>query len=132
MKDKMDTAKKIMLVDDDPNIIDILTIRLKKVGFDVVSCSAGLDVLNKVLSEQPDLIILDVMLPQLDGYRICRMLKFDDRYEHIPIIMLTAKAEKKSKEIGLETGADRYITKPFDIDQLVKEIEAVLKEKEKA
>lgn len=69
------------------------------------------------------------MLFHLDGYHICKMLKFDNRYEYIPIIMLTAKADKKSMEVGLEAGADKYVTKPFDIDLLMKDIEELLKRK---
>ena len=131
MSNEIQASKKILIVDDDLNTVDILTVRLKKIGVAVISTGSGLDALDIVSKEKPDLIILDIMLPQIDGYRICRMLKFDDRYEHIPIIILTARAEKKSREIGLEIGADRYITKPFDMEQLTQDIQGLLKEREK-
>jgi len=82
--------------------------------------------LHQARRETPDLILLDVMLPKLDGYKVCRLLKFDERYKHIPILMLTAKTQEKDKTVGKETGANEYITKPFDLDQLVEKIKSYL------
>jgi len=74
----------------------------------------------------PDLIILDLMLPKLDGYKVCRLLKFDEKYKHIPILMLTAKTQEKDKTLGMETGANEYITKPFEMDYLMEKVKAYL------
>jgi DNA-binding response OmpR family regulator len=95
-------------------------------GFQVLVSYNGEDALNQARKENPDLILLDVMLPKLDGYKVCRLLKFDERYKHIPILMLTAKTQEKDKLTGVETGADEYITKPFDIDQLMEKVKAYL------
>ena len=82
--------------------------------------------MNQARKENPDMILLDLMLPKLDGYKVCRLLKFDERYKHIPILMLTAKTQEKDKVIGMETGADEYITKPFDMDYLMKKVKEYL------
>jgi DNA-binding response OmpR family regulator len=95
-------------------------------GFNVLVSYNGEDALNQARKEKPDLILLDLMLPKLDGYKVCRLLKFDERYKHIPILMLTAKTQEKDKILGKETGADEYITKPFDIDELMKKVKTYL------
>jgi DNA-binding response OmpR family regulator len=82
--------------------------------------------LNQARREIPDLILLDLMLPKLDGYKVCRLLKFDERYKHIPILMLTAKTQEKDKILGMETGADEYFTKPFEMDHLLQKVKAYL------
>jgi DNA-binding response OmpR family regulator len=82
--------------------------------------------LSQARKEKPDLIILDLMLPKLDGYKVCRLLKFDERYKHIPILMLTAKTQEKDKILGKETGADEYITKPFEMDYLMEKVKSYL------
>jgi DNA-binding response OmpR family regulator len=96
-------------------------------GWDVLVAHNGEEGLNQARKENPDLILLDLMLPKLDGYKVCRLLKFDERYKHIPILMLTAKTQEKDKIIGKETGADEYITKPFDMDELIKKVKNYLK-----
>ena len=83
--------------------------------------------LNKAKNENPDLIILDLMLPKMNGYKIARLLKFDQKYKNIPIIMLTAKAQESDKKLGFQTGADEYMTKPFEFDELLSTIERHLK-----
>jgi DNA-binding response OmpR family regulator len=95
-------------------------------GFQVLAAYNGEEGLNQARSENPDLILLDLMLPKLDGYKVCRLLKFDERYKHIPIFMLTAKTQEKDKILGKETGADEYLTKPFDIDELIAKIKSNL------
>jgi DNA-binding response OmpR family regulator len=95
-------------------------------GFDVLVSYNGEDALNQARKEKPDLIILDLMLPKLDGYKVCRLLKFDEKYKHIPILMLTAKTQEKDKILGMETGADDYITKPFEMDYLMEKVKAHL------
>ncbi len=100
---------------------------LEMEGFEVLVSYNGVDALDQGRKECPDLILLDLMLPKLDGYKVCRLLKFDERYKHIPILMLTAKTQEKDVLLGIETGADDYITKPFDIDKLIKKVKNFLK-----
>jgi DNA-binding response OmpR family regulator len=118
--------KKILVVDDEVDLVETLRFPLEMEGFNVLVSYNGEDALNQARKENPDLILLDLMLPKLDGYKVCRLLKFDERYKHIPILMLTAKTQEKDKLLGKETGADEYITKPFDIDELMKKIKSYL------
>jgi DNA-binding response OmpR family regulator len=119
-------TKKILVVDDEVDLVETLRFPLEMEGFQVLVSYNGEDALNQARKENPDLVLLDVMLPKLDGYKVCRLLKFDERYKHIPILMLTAKTQEKDKLTGVETGADEYITKPFDIDQLMEKVKAYL------
>ncbi len=118
--------KKILIVDDEVDLVDTVRFPLEIEGYGVLVAYNGEDALNLARKENPDLILLDLMLPKLDGYKVCRLLKFDERYKHIPILMLTAKAQEKDKVIGMETGADEYITKPFDVDYLMKKVKQYL------
>jgi DNA-binding response OmpR family regulator len=118
--------KKILVVDDEADLVETLRFPLEMEGFNVLVSYNGEDALSQARKENPDLILLDLMLPKLDGYKVCRLLKFDERYKHIPILMLTAKTQEKDKLLGKETGANEYITKPFDIDELMKKVKAYL------
>ena len=118
--------KKILVVDDEVDLVETVRFPLEMEGFDVLVSYNGEDALNQARKENPDLIILDLMLPKLDGYKVCRLLKFDERYKHIPILMLTAKIQEKDKTLGMETGADEYITKPFEMDYLMEKVKAYL------
>ena len=118
--------KKILVVDDEVDLVKTVQFSLELEGYKVLVSYNGEDALNQARKENPDLIILDLMLPKLDGYKVCRLLKFDERYKHIPILMLTAKTQEKDKVLGIETGADEYITKPFDMDELMEKIKAYL------
>ncbi|MCG8605876.1 response regulator [bacterium] len=104
-------SKKILIIEDYVNIVEILTMRLHAMGFDVISASDGQTGLSLARREKPDLIILDVMLPKMNGYKICRLLKFDSKYKQIPIIMLTSRESPEHEEIGRGTGADAYVYK---------------------
>jgi two-component system alkaline phosphatase synthesis response regulator PhoP len=117
---------KILIVDDEVDLVETLRFPLEMEGYNVLVSYNGEDALNQARKENPDLILLDLMLPKLDGYKVCRLLKFDERYKHIPILMLTAKTQQKDKLMGQETGADEYITKPFEIDELMKKIKTYL------
>jgi two-component system, OmpR family, alkaline phosphatase synthesis response regulator PhoP len=119
--------KKILIVDDEADLVETVRFPLEMEGFDVLVSYNGEDALNKARKESPDLILLDLMLPKLDGYRVCRLLKFDARYKHIPILMLTAKTQEKDKVLGMETGANEYITKPFDLEMLLEKVKGYLK-----
>lgn len=116
--------EKILVVDDDKNICDLLRMYLEKEGYAVVMAHNGIDAVNAFNAENPDLILLDIMLPQLDGWQVCREVR---KTSEVPIIMLTAKDEVFDKVLGLELGADDYVTKPFDTKEIVARIKAVLR-----
>jgi DNA-binding response OmpR family regulator len=118
--------KTILIVDDEVDLVETVRFPLEMEGYRVLVSYNGEDALNQARKENPDLILLDLMLPKLDGYKVCRLLKFDDRYKHIPILMLTAKTQEKDKILGMETGANEYITKPFEMDDLLKKVKAYL------
>lgn len=118
--------QKILVVDDEKNISDILAFNLKKEGYDVVTANNGKDGLEKVFSENPDLILLDVMMPEMDGFEVCKKVR---EKLNTPIIMLTARAEELDKVLGLELGADDYVTKPFGIRELIARVKANLRKK---
>ena len=119
-------SKKVLIVDDEVDLVETVRFPLEMEGYHVLVSYNGEDSLNQARKENPDLILLDLMLPKLDGYKVCRLLKFDDRYKHIPILMLTAKTQEKDKALGIETGANEYITKPFEMDDLLKKVKAYL------
>jgi DNA-binding response OmpR family regulator len=119
-------SKKILIVDDEADLVETVRFPLEMEGYRVLVSYNGEDALNLARKENPDLILLDLMLPKLDGYKVCRLLKFDDRYKHIPILMLTAKTQEKDKALGIETGANEYITKPFEMDDLLKKVKVYL------
>lgn len=119
-------SKKILIVDDEPDVASLLNLMLKSKGYETIIAGDGQEALEKARHEKPDLIVLDIMLPRLDGYKVARMLKFDEKFSHIPIIMVTAKIQEKDKKTGLEMGADAYITKPFDTAMLLEKINEVL------
>lgn len=120
-------AKKIMIVDDEPDIVELVSYNLKKEGFDVSSASDGEEALNKIRVGNYDLVILDLMLPGVQGTEICRILRNDPATQRVPVIMLTAKGEEIDRIVGLEIGADDYITKPFSPRELAARIRAVLR-----
>ena len=119
--------KKILLVDDERDLVETVTYRLEASGYEVHPAYDGQEGLDKARKEKPDLIILDLMLPKMDGYKMCRMLKFDEKYKKIPIIMFTARAQESDIEMGMEVGADAYITKPFEPQALLAKIQELLK-----
>jgi DNA-binding response OmpR family regulator len=119
--------KLIAIVDDEPDIIELVSINLKKAGFKVEEFPDSESFFKSLHVEIPDLIILDLMLPDTDGLEVCKLLKNKDEYASIPIIMLTARAEETEKILGLELGADDYVTKPFSPRELVARVKAVLR-----
>ncbi|MBN2058652.1 MAG: response regulator [Candidatus Saganbacteria bacterium] len=124
-------SKRILIVDDEPDVASLLTLLLKSQGYEVVSAGDGQEALEKARTGHPDLLLLDIMLPKLDGYKVARMLKFDENFRHIPIIMLTAKIQEKDKNMGMEMGADAYISKPFNTPALLELIKDTLAKKKK-
>lgn len=122
----MSDNKKILVVDDEQVTLKLLSIRLGINGFDVITASDGAAGLERARKEKPDLIVLDLMLPNINGFEVCRMLKFDDRYKNIPIIILSALHDQKERDRAVECGADAYFIKPFDLDLLLSKIRNLL------
>ena len=120
--------KKILIVDDEQDIVESLKFVLEANDFLCYCAYNGEDGLKLAKEIIPDLMILDVMMPKINGYKISRLLKFDKKYRDIPIFMVTARTQDEDKLIGEETGADEYITKPFEINELVKRVKKYLKE----
>jgi two-component system alkaline phosphatase synthesis response regulator PhoP len=119
--------EKILIVEDEKDIVKMIEYNLKKEGFKVIDARDGEDALDLAVREYPNLILLDLMLPGIDGLEVCKSLKKESKTSSIPIIMLTAKAQESDKIIGLELGADDYITKPFSPRELIARIKAVLR-----
>ena len=118
--------QRILLVDDEPSIVKMVGKRLEVEGFDVLTAGDGQEGLRRAQADAPDVIILDLMLPKLNGYEVCTMLKQDTRYQNIPIVMFSAKAQDKDEKLGLECGADGYIRKPFKAQELLEKIRSLL------
>lgn len=116
--------KKVLIVDDEKNIVDIIAFNLKKEGYQVLTAFDGEEGVKKTFEENPDLILLDIMMPKMDGYEACRKIR---EKKHTPIIMLTARAEEVDKVLGLEMGADDYVTKPFGVRELMARVKANLR-----
>jgi DNA-binding response OmpR family regulator len=120
------SSKKILIVDDEVQLVEMVKLRLEANGYSVITACDGQEGLDKARIEKPDLIILDLMLPKIDGYKVCRMLKFDEKYKNIPIILFTARAQQEDEKLGKEVGADAYITKPFEPQVLLDKIKALI------
>ena len=116
--------RKILIVDDEKNIVDIIAFNLKKEGYQVITAADGEEGVKKALEENPDLILLDIMMPKMDGYEACKKIR---EKKSTPIIMLTARAEELDKVLGLELGADDYVTKPFGVRELMARVKANLR-----
>jgi DNA-binding response OmpR family regulator len=125
----MDTSsrRKILIIEDETDVADLLTLNFRKAGFRVSTAANGASGLQKARDDRPDFIILDLMLPKMSGLEVCRILKSDTATSQIPILMLTAKAEEVDRIVGLEFGADDYVTKPFSPREIVLRIRAILR-----
>lgn len=120
-------GKKILVVDDEPDVTDLLTFNLTNAGYRVAAINDPLMIMAKAQEISPDLFILDIMMNDLDGLKICRMLRADSRLKQVPIIFLTARGETEDRVRGLETGADDYVVKPFDVKELTLRVGLILK-----
>jgi DNA-binding response OmpR family regulator len=118
---------KILVVDDEPDALELIEVNLKGAGFDVLSAASGRQALEKARAALPALVLLDVMLPEVDGLEVCKSLRRDPKTAFIPIIMLTARAAEIDRVVGLELGADDYITKPFSPRELILRVKNLLK-----
>lgn len=122
----MSEKPRILVVDDEPLIVKMLAKHLEEEGFQVLTAVDGYEGLAKARAESPDLILLDIILPRLNGYEVCTMLKQDTRHQRIPIVILTAKGKEKDELLGKSCGADVYLTKPFRIQPLLEQIRSLL------
>ncbi len=121
------TGERILIIEDEKSLIDVLTYNLTNEGYEVLSASDGMDGLHQARAHNPKLIILDLMLPVIDGLEVCRQLRGDSRTKDIPVMMLTAKGEEVDEIIGFRMGADDYVTKPFKLKPLIQRIKALLR-----
>ena len=119
--------KKILVVDDEKDVLDLVRRVLTRGGFEVITASDGKEGLGKVYSEAPDLMILDINMPVMDGWEVCQKIRGDPLYKHLPIIMLTVRRTKKDQLKGLDLGSDEYITKPFYPTELIARVKTVLR-----
>lgn len=117
---------KILFVDDEPDLVQLVSLRLQSAGYEVQAAYDGQQALDLVKKSRPNLIILDLMLPKLDGYKVCRLLKFDERYKSIPILIFTARAQVEDIQRATECGAEAYLTKPFEAAALLGKIKELL------
>lgn len=122
---------QILIIDDEQDILDLLSYNLKKEGFSILTAKDGISAKETARKTNPDLIILDLMLPGIDGLELCRFLKKDSKTASIPIIMLTAKGQEMDKVTGLEMGADDYVTKPFSVKEITARVKALLRRSKK-
>ena len=118
--------KKILVVEDELISQKILSVRLEINGYKVITAQDGEEALKKAKKEKPDLIMLDLMIPKINGYEVCRMLKFDDEYKDIPIIVLSSLNLQEEREKAFKSGADEYFIKPFDLDLLLVKIKSII------
>ena len=127
LEELSDTRQKILIVDDELDALTALKRALEADNYNIVEAADGLSAIEKVKTEKPDVVLLDLMMPEMDGIEACKHLKSDPKYKHIPIIMLTAKGEIDNKIEGIEMGADDYVTKPFNLHELKARIKMVLR-----
>ena len=121
------STKTILIIEDETSLVEVLDYNLNKEGYEVVTANDGRDGLEKARAIRPDLILLDLMLPTVDGLQICRQLRSDPRTRQIAILMLTAKAEENDEVVGFDMGADDYVTKPFKVRPLLQRVRALLR-----
>ena len=119
-------AKKILIIDDEPDILRAAKVRLMSFGYEVITAGDGSDIVNLVQKNMPDLILLDLRLPRMDGDKICAMLKADDRFKNIPIIIFTASSDLNTSKKVKDSGANGYLIKPFDTEELLQIIKKFL------
>jgi two-component system, OmpR family, phosphate regulon response regulator PhoB len=120
-------GKRILVVDDEPDVTELVSYKLKREGYEVEVINDPLEIMGKAREFAPDLFVLDIMMPELDGLKICRMIRADNRLSGVPIVFLTARGEVEDRIKGLESGADDYIAKPFDAKELILRIGLIFK-----
>jgi DNA-binding response OmpR family regulator len=120
------TEYTILIIEDEPDMLRAIKLRLESIGFKVETALDGLEGLQKVKTIVPDLVLLDIMLPKMDGFKVCNMIKFDKKYKNIPVIILSAKSAQKDFHTAKTVGADAYLTKPFTTADMLKKIKELL------
>jgi phosphate regulon transcriptional regulator PhoB len=124
-------GNRVAIIEDEKDIVDLVRYNFRKEGFDVASFLRGKEALEQLRRNPPDLVLLDIMLPDVDGFEVCRKLRADERLKDLPVIFLTAKGEEIDRVLGLEIGADDYVVKPFSPRELVARVKAVLRRRER-
>lgn len=127
IKEGSHVSKRILIVEDDPSSLRFVSFTLEQEGYEVLTASNGLEGLKKAREEKPDLLVLDVMLPGLDGFEVCRRLRADDGMARLPVLMLSAKAQEIDRTTGLKMGADDYLAKPADPGDIVERVANLLR-----
>ncbi len=122
-----DSRPRILVVDDEADLVAVLRMGLENDGFEVIEASDGEQGLQLAREARPDLVLLDLMLPKLDGYKVCRALKFDERYKHLPILILSARSGEADRRLAQEMGADGFVAKPYEMSELLTRIRSRLK-----
>lgn len=117
-----ESRPRILIVDDELDLVSVLRFGLEAEGFEVIEAADGEEGLRRAREERPHLMVLDLMLPKLDGYKVCRALKFDERYKNLPIFILSARSGEQDRRLALDMGADAFISKPYDMKDLVARI----------
>ena len=117
-----ETKPRILVVDDELDLVSVLRMGLEIQGFEVIEAMDGEEGLRRARQDRPDLMVLDLMLPKMDGYKVCRALKFDDRFQNLPIIILSARSGDQDRKLALDMGADLFMTKPYEMSELVAKI----------
>jgi DNA-binding response OmpR family regulator len=118
--------RAILIVDDEEDVLDLLQLVFETSGFEVRRAATGKSAVSSAYEKPPDVVLLDVMMPEMDGWQVLRTLKADERTRHIPVVMLSARAERRDKMIGLQEGAEGYIAKPFSPAEVVREVQSFL------
>lgn len=118
--------QRILIVDDEADLVAVLRFGLEAEGFEVIEAGDGETGLKRAREDRPDLLVLDLMLPRMDGYKVCRALKFDERYRSLPVIILSARSGTQDRELAMTMGADAYVTKPYDMRLLVTRIREMI------
>ncbi len=122
----------ILIVDDESDLVSVLRFGLEAEGYEVIDARDGEDGLQKAREARPSLMVLDLMLPKMDGYKVCRALKFDDRYRAMPIIILSARSGAQDRQLALDMGADDFVIKPYDMNNLVRRIRSFVEKGKRA
>jgi DNA-binding response OmpR family regulator len=122
-----ETNSRILIVDDEADLVSVLRFGLEAEGYVVLDAGDGEEALVRAHEQRPDLMVLDLMLPKLDGYKVCRALKFDDRFKDMPIIILSARSSEQDRQLALDMGADDFVTKPYEMQDLIDRIQTELR-----
>jgi two-component system phosphate regulon response regulator PhoB len=126
------SSHTVLIIEDEPSLVEVLSYNLEKEGFEVLTANNGRDGLERARSALPDLVILDLMLPLIDGLQVCAQLRSDPKTQNIRVLMLTARSEETDEVVGFNVGADDYVTKPFKVRPLIHRIKALLRRNEKS